>query len=375
MTVSRSAWLMTSGLALIAAAGLASVASGKVVVPLYRLPAPSGALRVGTQLIAVPGIVNSDALTNVQVWYPIAEDVRGASAPYILVRSRPLRTRLIDGFVATNAVLNAPVAPGRHPCIVTIPGWGGKLENNTAIAESLASHGDIVFGIDDLVEANRAMTFDSAREAKATVAWANEKLERASANVSRVLDAIEQLDRVPGGKFEGRVDPNRMGLVGFSFGGAVAAETSLHDSRVLASVNLDGSMYGESLRSGVSKPFLFMLSTPPASEDDPAKLSFADRVDVENRRRIFEGLRHYRDGFFTLKHSGHYNYADASLLPSIRHTLVGSVDPVRAHEAIAYYVNRFLDTYVRRQGPPRGLSDATFSDVGTFEPEGPRSDS
>ncbi|MDB5039630.1 MAG: hypothetical protein JWN27_356 [Candidatus Eremiobacteraeota bacterium] len=329
------------------ATALRGMASGESLLPMFSLPKPSGTLRIGTRLLELADAMSPGRRITVQVWYPAAPHGGSRRAPYLLTNERPLFARLVDSMVVTNAFLDAPIAPGRHAILVGIPGWGGKRENNTALAESLASNGYVVVGFDDMAHPEIPLDFDSETAAKKSVAWANQKLQMEAHQVGHIITSLERLDAAPGSAFQGALDVTRVGLVGFSFGGAVAAETSLHDGRVRAAINLDGSMYGTSLQSGVVKPFLFVTSSTLDAQGEGASRSIAERYDRDNEAQILGGLKKTGSYLLSLKNADHYNFVDAALLPSIRHTAVGTINPVLAHDVVAHYALQFLDTYVR----------------------------
>jgi dienelactone hydrolase len=333
---------------------------------MFSLPKPSGTARVGTRLLELADAASPGRRITVQVWYPAAPHGGSRRAPYLLTNKRSLFVRLVDSMVVTNAFLDAPIAPGRHAVLVGIPGWGGKRENNSALAESLASNGYVVVGVDDVAHPEIALDFDSEAAAKKSVAWANQKLQQQVHQIGHIITSLERIDAATGSAFQGALDVTRVGLVGFSFGGAVAAETSLHDGRVRAVINLDGSMYGKSLQSGVVKPFLFVTSSTLDAQGAGPSSSIAERYDRANEAQILGGLKKSGSYLLSLKNADHYNFVDAALLPSFRHTAVGTINPVRAHDVVAHYAVRFLDTYVR--GYPTMISESgnTFGDLATF---------
>src|SRR5208282_1514586 len=86
-------------------------------------------------------------------------------------------------------------------------------------------------------------------------------------DVKFVVDQLEQFNR-PSGKFFGaRLDLNRLGIFGYSFGGAVAAQACWLDRRFKAGIDMEGSLFGEVAEDGVRQPFFFMgdAGTPVAS--------------------------------------------------------------------------------------------------------------
>ena len=85
-----------------------------------------------------------------------------------------------------------------------------------------------------------------------------------------VLNQIEKLNQSDkDNRFTGRMDTSRIGMFGHSYGGATAAQVLVEDSRVKATINMDGTLYGENVpKSRVGKPFLIMNAE---TSDDSTK--------------------------------------------------------------------------------------------------------
>ena len=73
-----------------------------------------------------------------------------------------------------------------------------------------------------------------------------------------VLSELERLNQEdPDGLLTGRLDLSHVGILGYSFGGAVAMEACHADSRFQAGAALDSLLFGESAKAGVEQPFLY----------------------------------------------------------------------------------------------------------------------
>jgi predicted dienelactone hydrolase len=194
----------------------------------------------------------------VRVWYP-AEIVPGKeAAPYIRdVNEFPEKSVYRRGAgVKTNSISDAQLAKGksRFPVLVYQPGGGTARFVGTFQAEQLASRGYVIVSVDHPGFSETVLFPDGYRfEADTLLApkpsgnlrddalknW--EWLERDvfptwKADVSYVLDKIEELDRTKGQQFYGRLDLSRIGMMGWSFGGATAIQMSKDDRRVKAVV-------------------------------------------------------------------------------------------------------------------------------------------
>src|SRR5947208_7754901 len=64
----------------------------------------------------------------------------------------------------------------------------------------------------------------------------------------------------PSGKFTGRLDMQRLGMFGHSFGGATALQFCHDDRRCKAGMDIDGMPFGNVVQEGAAQPFLFLFS-------------------------------------------------------------------------------------------------------------------
>ncbi len=347
----RAARLGLAFLAL-AAVSLAGIHAARPdVLGIMRLPAPTGPAAVGTTILTVaPGV-------SVQVWYPAQRGSAGQRAPYALGSTAGnWRARLSAAMVRTDAVVDVPVAPGRYPILLYAPSWGGVRSDNTTHAQNLASHGFIVVAMDDAYAAI-PMDLSSATAYHATLRWAGRKARLAAAKASRILDAFERLS-APGApsRFAGHADMRRVGMYGFSFGGAVAAQAATRDPRIRAVVDLDGWIFADAAARGVNRPFLVVTSS--AADEQAARAAdggdqrYADLLDADNVRAMQNGLRRYGGFWLTVSGTNHYNFADVAVLPSFRHTGVGPIDGRRAQAIVGAYLLAFFDRFLNARAAP-----------------------
>jgi hypothetical protein len=155
---------------------------------------------------------------------------------------------------------------------------GASLEvwNYSTLAEDLASHGYVVVGIDApyrafvvafpdgrvirrLPENNPEVCIGKVGEEQARCV--DRILSAWTADIGDVLDQLGQLNTSdPSGRFTGRLDMTRVGVFGHSFGGAQAAQFCSQDSRCKAGIDVDRSLHGSVVQSGIPIPFMFLGS-------------------------------------------------------------------------------------------------------------------
>jgi hypothetical protein len=239
---------------------------------------PTGPNAVGTTSLYLkdtsrpdPWVPERNRELMVTVWYP-TRSPGGQRARYMT----PEESRLILAHseeaaglppdilstVRTAAYVNAKPAGRAHslPLVVLSPGYTQPRSSLSGLAEDLASHGYVVVGIDHTYE-TYAVTFPDGRIATCVACDLPEdsafftKLDLGrAADVSFVLDQLTGPDPAwPGGKL---IDASRIGMSGHSAGGASSIVAMLHDARIDAGIDMDGSTYIPA--SGLNRPFMFL---------------------------------------------------------------------------------------------------------------------
>jgi dienelactone hydrolase len=169
--------------------------------------------------------------------------------------------------------------------LVFLPAWGGTPRENTVFAQDLASRGFVIveIGYDDPAcagvdgpagdAASTGIDFSTQAAFERTVGVAHQKIERVAKAASDVIDALETLDRVdPAGRFRGRLDLDRIGVAGYSLGGAIGMQLCWLDHRLKAAVNIDGWMFDAAPSGWIEQPLMII------SDDTP----FATSADLSN---------------------------------------------------------------------------------------------
>lgn len=260
----------------------------------------------------------------VDVWYP-------AEAPAASFATALARWRSWLSYpMGPSALSNAPVATARpkYPLIVYFPLWFGERRQATFTPANLASHGFIVATIDDIVHSaplrgdeekarisdiptSSVLDFDKYRPTAALRAAV------AAREASKIISALG--DATPFGK---RLDLDRVGAIGFSFGGATAAQLSRTDRRIKAVVNFDGSVYGDAEHFGVDVPYLMFFSDikyPTEYELTRAAAhvqidALLDKEAIEHQIMQAERPNNWS---YVVKHTVHEDFCDKLVKPSL----------------------------------------------------------
>lgn len=347
----------------------------------------------------------------VQFWYPAEAKASGPAAPYLqhphlfaqaLGGHEGVPALLFDSMrlVRTRALEHAPLsgAQARYPVIVYSHGNRGWSGQSTFLTEQLASQGYIVVGIEHAGGTNVTVFPDGEVMpfyADAGTTLDNGAFDRLTDDVwvpdaKFVLDRLEELDgrkRTGGGigepgeaqaglrsssaaadrsagqgemagaaeRFGGRLDLERAGIVGYSLGGAAAAQLLLGDDRLRAGIDMDGGLYG-SLRAprGFDRPFMLMsadrtfraeaMSDEALAQIGASRSEYDDTVgELLERQAQAAAGGNYR---LTLPNTDHTSFSDAPLYSPLLSAASG-LDARGAHEVIRVYTVAFFDKYLK----------------------------
>jgi dienelactone hydrolase len=360
-------------LAVIATAGIliasSASAAGSVAAtsagspPALSLPSPTGPYHVGT--LAVPVADPSrGGETMVQLFYPTLV-TRGRSAAYLTPKTTVLTAAALHvpaeliARIITHAFSATQAAPGRHPVVLFSPGLTELRSDDTALDEDLASRGYVVVAVDHPHESAvvefpggrviRGSFRDSSNQATSTRLRAAAVRARVR-DIAAVVRALPSIER--GGLLRGRLDLPRIGMFGFSIGGATADEAMRALPQIRAGVDLDGSLYGRSLDTPLDRPFLLLARDHHSTATDPSW------------RQGWAMLRGYRREI-RLIGAGHGNFTDlADFLQEFEPSYTdptgyyGSIPADRGTAATREVLSAFFDHFLRG----RHEADAILND-------------
>ncbi|MCK5076083.1 MAG: hypothetical protein KAR38_06885, partial [Calditrichia bacterium] len=300
----------------------------------------------------------------VQVWYPAVPDKNAKPEPYlkdsktiskIFARSQgvPFLPFILEhlNLVKTHSYPDAQISKGnlKFPVIIFSHGLMQFYKFNTSLMEELVSNGYVVFSISHPYDTpcaiypdqsikiygkknnieDDANTHKPKTEQKMQEVY--EKLQKTdNLNEQRLLYRefyalqprwwnlsndvwlqdtrffIDKLDSLNEKQFDGQLDLNQIGVMGFSFGGGTAGLMAMTDGRVKAGINLDAWQPGHTLETNISCPFMNM-----SSERHEGQFNFFFN-NAENT--IYD---------LNIKGFRHPNFNDMALIAEIPGKLVG----------------------------------------------------
>jgi pimeloyl-ACP methyl ester carboxylesterase len=260
--------------------------------------------------------------------------------------------------IRTNSIAEAPLATNSAPVVVFMPGLGPSVAEYTALAEDLASHGYAVVGVNPTGSTD-VVGFPDGHLVYGTAQGriAETNIDAWYATASRVVgvwadDAmfvVSALAKSP--PAVGALDFSHVAYVGHSLGGNASFEACARDSRCVAAVDLDGTIFSAVQRSGLKVPGLILQ----ADDKEPCD-GFCQRK---------------KDGYNALTQAGpvraiavtgaeHYNFTDWSAFyaPALRPAgQLGSIDGARVIVITRDVVRAFVDQALR--GTPASTFEET----------------
>src|SRR3984893_7520028 len=372
------------------------------------LPTPTGSFAVGRAIYDWTDGANLDRLAPVPgtkrellvwIWYPSAAGQSAMADDYV---PAPLRAEverdlgaLLGGFltrdlskVHPHSIRDGDLSPGQesYPVVIMRAGASAEVWNYSTLAEDLASHGYVVVGFDAPYR-TYSVVFPDGRVMRRTpennpelcedqeqaqqARCVNKVLTAWTADIAFVLDQLERLNvSDPTGKFTGRLDMTRVGVFGHSFGGAQAAQFCCLDSRCEGGIDVDWSLDGSVIQTGIHKPFMFLLSGQGDFSSD-AEIrqiqadiqSVYDRLPADGRLRIsIRGANHFLfsdDGALLKSHI---------VLRTLRAFGVVGIDGRRQLAVTVYCVHSFFDAYLKGTSVSRlNISSPLYPEIQVLE--------
>ena len=343
------------------------------IMPATSAPKPSGHSPVGSRISELLSTSTDPFLNDgtkrkllVRFWYPAAISQGCEPAEYTSPAVWNYFSQLVKAplpYVTTNSCLNAPVTDGLHPVVVFTHGYTGTFTDYTFLFEELASRGYIVASVDHPYEST-AVEFPDGEFVKsrfgshlAENTWRRDDRALSFALSVRLTDLkffaseLDRLNSQVAGAFEGKLDMNRIAIVGHSLGGVAALLTAEKDPRFKAAVVVDSSI-PETIVGQTQTPVLI--------------LAMGRQYWGETDCHLWTSLRGVRVAV-NIRGTEHVTPSDAVWLARGA-VKTGTMGPERTIAAVRDSITAFLDVYVRNKAlePLFGRGLSRYSDAVVF---------
>lgn len=326
------------------------------------------------------------------IWYPAAlRQPWQTTAAYLPTPWRTAverqRGTLINKFltrdlsrIRTHSIQDAELSPQQHsyPVVLMRAGLAGLVTGLTCLAEDLASHGYVVVGFDTPYRSSVVVFPDGRVIARAPQDNADlysgpqqeqlaiKLIQAWSADTSFALDELERLNTSdPSGRFLDRLDMQRVGMFGFSLGGATTLQFCHDDSRCKAGIDVDGAPIGSVVGKGVTQPLMFLMEDMSKCDAD------AECRQIEgNIRSIYDRLPSDRRYQIMIRGANHFGFSDdgamlkSPLVMRVLHTL--GIMPIEGRRQIAvteHYISAFFDVYLKGASASELKSQPEYPEV------------
>ncbi|MCF7824460.1 MAG: dienelactone hydrolase family protein [Candidatus Marinimicrobia bacterium] len=342
-----------------------------VIAPFKDLPKPTGPYSVATRSTAWTDSSRDETFTVeidqrrivVQVWYPTKEKISEPSTYYVddpvlrlpaLAKQLRLPVFVIKHFdkVKTNSFLVKDGQSTEHtfPVILFSHGLSGMRFQNSSLMEELASQGYVVLAADHSYGANITI-FPDGNIAEYRVGTrrvlTEERLEEVDLSqlsivVRDMSFIIDQLNQHPEDPFLRNlpVDPDHIGVLGHSLGGAAIINLAAVDERVDAALALDTwyiPVPDSVLEAGMNKPIFH--------------LGQKDWSDPYNYKRMNHLMNNCTGPVLKLliPETRHADYTDMPLFSPFSRYIgyTAATDPERLNALIRAASVSFFDAYLK----------------------------
>ncbi|MFI9649147.1 alpha/beta hydrolase family protein [Streptomyces sp. NPDC052040] len=356
-----------------------------------KMPAPTGPYSVGMvglHLVDksrpdpyVPGSKSRELM--VSLWYPATSTSGHYQAPWMpsLSGARFLATRGLSPqqvtLPTTAGHVLAPVNTklGKLPVLLYSTGLHSDRAMGTGFAQDLASRGYLVVTVDHTHDANEVQFPGNRVEGNLMPAGthSSDTLKVRAADIKYVINQLDTLSKggnpdaghatLPSGLTKS-VDMSRIGMFGWSLGGAAVDTAMQLDSRIKAGANLDGQFFGTAPSKDLNRPFMLFSSGTHNRNND------------SSWRTLWSHLKGYRVDV-QLHGAAHLSFSDnewmvpqeAGLLGLSQYQLqqqFGTIDPARAVAVQRAYLAAFFDKELLHKqtslldGPSKSYPEISF---------------
>ncbi|MFG2794215.1 alpha/beta hydrolase family protein [Streptomyces sp. NPDC048419] len=337
-----------------------------------KMPAPTGPYSVGMVGLHLVDSSRTDPYVGgkrevmVSLWYPATSTSGHYQAPWQpsisgahFLASRGLSPQQVTLPRTAGHVL-APVKTslGKLPVLLYSTGLHSDRSMGTALAQDLASRGYLVVTVDHTHDANEVQFPGNRLEVNRmpSGSHSSDTLKVRAADIKFVINALGKISSggnpdaghatLPAGLAKS-VDTSRIGMFGWSLGGAAVDTAMQLDKRIDAGANLDGQFFGTAPSKDLDRPFMLFSSGTHNRNNDGSW------------RTLWSHLKGYRVDV-QLHGAAHLSFSDqewmvpqeAGLLGLSKAQLqqqYGTIDPNRAVQVQRVYLAAFFDQELRHK--------------------------
>jgi predicted dienelactone hydrolase len=376
--------------------------------PVFTLPKPTGNYGVGITYFHLVDEKRIDSFLDqspkkrelmVKVYYPAKKDHSKQVSRYFH-NSPELIRALASGYglprflfdhlnlIKTNSKDDLQLSDQQpnYPVILFSHGAGTTMEVQTSQCEDLASNGYIVVAIDHTYTS--AATVFPDRIVSSREATTNFKTVDPAEIITQIMAdddefVIETLSQWNEGKissiFNGKLNLDEIGVIGHSVGGAVAYNLAIHDRRVKAAIDLDGTVF--ITRKGELKdvaPFLMLANDKYHIQAIQSRATLMkrfeemDEIDQKITVEMYGSEQAYQEAYnkskqnmigltevlkasgnlFTIEGSDHMKFIDIGLFLGVKRLreligISGKTEPSRCLEITKALTLAFFDQHLK----------------------------
>lgn len=360
-----------------------------VLLPVPKIPVPSGNLQVGTTTFELTDESRKEFYSGedearsfmVKAWYPANPLPENKSAKWMsrsdiygpaISSFLNMPSFFLDhlALAKTPAYQDAPIADTSepYPIILFSHGWNGFNAQNSGQMIELASHGYFVVSINHTYGAvvtvfpdgklaynNPNALPDGAPDDEYEIA-ARKLVNQWAGDLAFTLDNLDMWNSDAKNSYYSKLDFNRIGVYGHSTGGGAAIQFCGTDPRCKSVLGMDPFMRpvsAEVIENGLSQPAFFMFSQ-----------SWADDVDSKNNK-LFDQFNPdvpNEKGVIVISGTKHYDFSDLPLLSPIAPQLglKGPLKGTRVVEIVNAYLLNFFEMTLN--GKSSNLFKGDFTD-------------
>lgn len=340
------------------------------LLPVPRIPEPTGPHQIGTQTIVLTDAGRRELYSGrdearrfmIQIWYPAAprpEDVRAPWVEHadIFAKANARFLKFPEFFLdhltlsESPAFQDAPLAASDqpYPIVIYSHGWNGFAAVSTSQMVELASQGYVVVGLqhtygamitifpDGRIAPNNPDALPEALPEPEYTEAARLLVNQWAGDISFALDYLTAQNADASSPFHAALDLTRVGAFGHSTGGGAVIEFCGTDARCTAVLTQDPFMTPvsqEVQERGLTQPFLVFFSQ-----------SWSDIPDSKNNRLFNAFLPKVTEsaGVATILGSRHYDFTDLPLLSPLAPQL-GLKGPING-KLVVRILNDYLVAY------------------------------